>query len=159
MLLAVVTVSDRCSRGEMADTAGPAVMELLRAQWPDATIETALLPDEEDGIGALLEQFSADGAALVLTVGGTGFSPRDRTPEATRRVIDREAQGLAEAMRSIGAAQNQFAWLSRGVAGLRGSTLIVNLPGSERGATESVSSILKLLKHGMDVAAGGQRHP
>jgi molybdopterin adenylyltransferase len=159
MLLAVVTVSDRCSRGEMADTAGPAVMELLRAQWPDATIETALLPDEEDGIGALLEQFSADGATLVLTVGGTGFSPRDRTPEATRRVIDREAQGLAEAMRSIGAAQNQFAWLSRGVAGLRGSTLIVNLPGSERGATESLSSILKLLKHGMEVAAGGQRHP
>lgn len=143
----------------MADTAGPAVVELLRVQWPDATIETALLPDEEDGIGALLEQFSADGATLVLTVGGTGFSPRDRTPEATRRVIDREAQGLAEAMRSIGAAQNQFAWLSRGVAGLRGGTLIVNLPGSERGATESLSSILKLLKHGMDVAAGGQRHP
>jgi molybdopterin adenylyltransferase len=159
MLLAVVTVSDRCSRGEMADTAGPAVVELLRVQWPDATIETALLPDEEDGIGALLEQFSADGATLVLTVGGTGFSPRDRTPEATRRVIDREAQGLAEAMRSIGAAQNQFAWLSRGVAGLRGGTLIVNLPGSERGATESLSSILKLLKHGMEVAAGGQRHP
>jgi molybdopterin adenylyltransferase len=159
MLLAVITISDRCSRGEMTDTAGPAVAELLRAQWPDATIETALLPDEEDGIAALLEQFSADGAALILTAGGTGFGPRDRTPEATRRVIDREAQGLAEAMRSIGAAQNQFAWLSRGVAGLRGSTLIVNLPGSERGATESIASILKLLKHGIDVAAGGQRHP
>ena len=159
MLLAVVTVSDRCSQGEMADTAGPAVVELLRAQWPEATIETALLPDDEDSIAALLEQFSADGTALVLTVGGTGLGPRDRTPEATRRVIDREAQGLAEAMRSIGAVQNHFAWLSRGVVGLRGSTIIVNLPGSERGATESLSSILKLLKHGIDVAAGGQRHP
>lgn len=159
MLLAVVTVSDRCSRGEMADSAGPAVAELLRGQWADARIETALLPDEEDGIAALLEQFSEDGAALVLTVGGTGLGPRDRTPEATRRVIDREAPGLAEAMRTIGAAQNQFAWLSRGVAGMRGSTLIVNLPGSLRGSTESLESILKLLKHGIDVAAGGQRHP
>ena len=159
MLLAVVTISDRCSRGEMTDTAGPAVVELLRGTWPDANIETALLPDEEDGIAALLEQFSADGAGLVLTVGGTGLGPRDRTPEATRRITDREAPGLAEAMRAIGASQNQFAWLSRGVAGMRGSTLIVNLPGSQRGATESLASILKLLKHGIDVAAGGQRHP
>jgi molybdenum cofactor synthesis domain-containing protein len=159
MLFAVITISDRCSRGEMVDTAGPAVVELLRAQWPGARIETALLPDEEDPIAMLLEQFAADGAALVLTVGGTGLGPRDRTPEATRRVIDREAPGLAEAMRSLGAAQNQFAWLSRGVCGLKGSTLIVNLPGSKRGATESLASILKLLKHGIDVAAGGQRHP
>jgi molybdopterin biosynthesis enzyme MoaB len=74
-------------------------------------------------------------------------------------VIDREAPGLAEAMRSIGAAKNQFAWLSRGVAGMRDSTLIVNLPGSKRGATESVTSIMKLLKHGIEVAAGEQRHP
>jgi molybdopterin adenylyltransferase len=158
MLLAVVTISDRCSRGEAQDTAGPATVE-LRAQWPEATIETALLPDDEDSIAMLLEQFASDGAALVLTVGGTGLGPRDRTPEATRRVIDREAPGLAEAMRSIGAAQNQFAWLSRGVAGLKGNTLIVNLPGSKRGATESLSSILKLLKHGIDVASGGQTHP
>jgi molybdopterin adenylyltransferase len=159
MLLAVVTISDRCSRGEAADTAGPATVELLRAQWSDATIETALLPDDEDSIAMLLEQFASDGAALVVTVGGTGLGPRDRTPEATRRVIDREAPGLAEAMRSIGAALNQFAWLSRGVAGLKGSTLIVNLPGSKRGATESLSSILKLLKHGIDVASGGHTHP
>jgi molybdopterin adenylyltransferase len=159
MLLAVVTISDRCSRGEAADTAGPATVELLRAEWPEAMIETALLPDEEDSIAMLLEQFASDGAALLLTVGGTGLGPRDRTPEATRRVIDREAPGLAEAMRSVGAAQNQFAWLSRGVCGLKGSTLIVNLPGSKRGATESLASILKLLKHGIDVASGGQTHP
>ena len=98
-------------------------------------------------------------AALILTVGGTGFSPRDRTPEATRRVIEREAPGLAEAMRVRGAESNPFAWLSRGVAGLRGSTLIVNLPGSQRGAEESLRCILPLLKHALEVAAGGQRHP
>ncbi|MGB8259856.1 MAG: molybdopterin-binding protein, partial [Terracidiphilus sp.] len=90
---------------------------------------------------------------------GTGLSPTDRTPEATRRVLDREAPGLAEAMRFAGAERNRFAWLSRGVAGLKGRTLIVNLPGSERGAVESLTAILPLLRHGLDVAAGGQSHP
>lgn len=159
MLLAVVTISDRCSLGQMTDTAGPAVVEILRAQWPDASFETALLPDEEDSIAALLDQFAADHAALILTVGGTGFGPRDRTPEATRRVIHREAPGLAELMRSQGADQNKFSWLSRAVCGLNGSTLIVNLPGSQRGATESLATILPLLKHAIDVAAGGNEHP
>ena len=159
MHLAVLTISDRCSRGEMTDTAGPAVVDLLRRQWPDAQITPELLPDEEDAIAAELERLSAGGAALILTAGGTGLGPRDRTPEATRRVIDREAPGLAEAMRAEGAQSNKFAWLSRAVAGLKGSTLIVNLPGSMRGATESLATILPLLKHGIDVAAGGQRHP
>lgn len=159
MLLAVVTISDRCSQGLMADTAGPAVVELLRQHWPDAQIDSALLPDEEDAITMLIEQFAADGAALLLTVGGTGFSPRDRTPEATRRVIDREAPGLAEAMRSFGGAENRYAWLSRGVAGLKGATIIVNLPGSKRGAVQSLGWILPLLKHGIEVAQGGQTHP
>ncbi|MGA9670751.1 MAG: molybdopterin-binding protein, partial [Terracidiphilus sp.] len=91
--------------------------------------------------------------------GGTGMGLRDRTPEATRQVIDREAPGLAEAMRFLGAATNPFAWLSRGVAGLKGSTLIVNLPGSQRGAEQSLASIIPLLKHGLEVAAGSQTHP
>lgn len=159
MRLAVVTLSDRCSLGQMQDTAGPAAVALLRRQWPDASIDAALLPDEEDAIAALLEQFAAEGAALVLTVGGTGFGPRDRTPEATRRVMEREAPGLAEAMRFHGAAKNPYAWLSRSVAGLRGGTLIVNLPGSKRGAEESLSAILPLLKHALEVVAGGQLHP
>jgi molybdopterin adenylyltransferase len=159
MLLAVITVSDRCSQGLMTDTAGPAVAALLHEHWPDAHIDTALLPDEEEAIIALLEQFALDGAALVLTAGGTGFSPRDRTPEATRRVIDREAPGLAEAMRSFGGAENRYAWLSRGVAGLKGATIIVNLPGSKRGAVQSLGSILPLLKHGIEVALGAQTHP
>ena len=122
-------------------------------------METALLPDEEDAIAAALEELERKGAALALTVGGTGLGPRDRTPEATRRVIDREAPGLAEAMRAKGAERNTFAWLSRGVAGLRGKTLIVNLPGSKRGAEESLESILPLLRHGLEVVAGGQNHP
>lgn len=159
MLLAVITISDRCSQGLMTDTAGPAAAALLREQWPEAQIDTALLPDEEDSVAALLEQFALDGAALVLTVGGTGFSPRDRTPEATRRVIDREAPGLAEAMRSLGGAENRYAWLSRGVAGLKGATIIVNLPGSKRGAEQSLGVILPLLKHGIEVAQGAQEHP
>jgi molybdopterin adenylyltransferase len=159
MLLAVVTISDRCSQGLMTDTAGPAVVALLRRQWPEAELSTGLISDDEDAIAATLNQFTGEGAALVLTVGGTGLGPRDRTPEATRRVIDREAPGLAEAMRSIGAASNPFAWLSRGVAGLKGRTLIVNLPGSKRGAEQSLASILALVKHGLDVAAGSQTHP
>jgi molybdenum cofactor synthesis domain-containing protein len=159
MRIAVLTISDRCSQGLMQDTAGPAVVGLLRAQWPEVEIETRILPDEEDQIAAALREFAAAGASLVLTVGGTGLSPRDRTPEATRQVIDREAPGLAEAMRSTGAQRNPFAWLSRGVAGLAGRTLIVNLPGSQRGAEESLTAILSLLKHAADVAAGGQTHP
>jgi molybdenum cofactor synthesis domain-containing protein len=91
MLLAVITISDRCSQGLLEDTAGPAVVGLLRGAWSQAEIRTALLADDEDAIAALLEKLSADGAALVLTVGGTGLGPRDRTPEATRRVMDREA--------------------------------------------------------------------
>jgi len=159
MLLAVLTISDRCSRGEMTDTAGPAVVALLRHEWSEAEIRTGLLPDNEGAIAQELQQLCEAGAALILTAGGTGLGPRDRTPEATRRVIDREAPGLAEAMRAEGARSNKFAWLSRAVAGLKGSTLIVNLPGSKRGAEESLSAILPLLKHGIEVAAGGQRHP
>jgi molybdopterin adenylyltransferase len=159
MLLAVLTVSDRCSQGLLTDTAGPAVVALLREHWPAAEIWTGLVPDDEDAITSTLEKLSREGAALALTVGGTGLGPRDRTPEATRRVIDREAPGLAEAMRKNGAELNPFAWLSRGVAGLKGSTLIVNLPGSQRGAEESLASILTLVKHGLEVVAGKQTHP
>jgi molybdopterin adenylyltransferase len=159
MRFAVVTVSDRCSNGQMTDTAGPAAVALLRHQWPEAAIDSALLPDDEDAIAALLEQLTTNGMEMVLTVGGTGFSPRDRTPEATRRVLDREAPGLAEAIRTNGATRTPYAWLSRGVAGLKGNTLIVNLPGSERAVEQSLGSILALLKHALEVVAGGQTHP
>ena len=115
-------------------------------------------PDDEEAIAATL-QGTNEGADLILTVGGTGLGPRDRTPEATLRVIDRKAPGIAEAMRSRGAESNPYAWLSRGVAGLRGTTLIVNLPGSKRGAEESLAAILPLLRHGLEVAAEPRRTP
>ncbi|MGD0939822.1 MAG: MogA/MoaB family molybdenum cofactor biosynthesis protein [Terracidiphilus sp.] len=159
MLIGVVTVSDRCSQGLMTDTAGPAVAALLGRQWPQAEIATDLSPDDEVEIVGKLESLSERGAALILTVGGTGLGPRDRTPEATRQVIDREAPGVAEAMRSLGAQKNPLAWLSQGVAGLRGRTLIVNLPGSRRGAEESLAAILPLLAHGIEIAGGSQSHP
>jgi molybdenum cofactor synthesis domain-containing protein len=159
MLLAVLTVSDRCTEGLAVDTAGPAVVALLRQHWPNAYVQTALVPDEENRIVTHLEKWAEMGAALILTTGGTGLSPRDRTPEATLRVIDRQAPGLTEAMRARGAESNPFAWLSRSVAGLKRSTLIVNLPGSQRGAEESLISILVLLRHALEVAAGGQSHP
>ncbi len=158
MLLAVLTVSDRCSRGETQDTAGPAVVALLRQAWPEAEIETALVPDEPDRIGALLTEWAERRIHLILTVGGTGLGPRDRTPEATRRVLDREAPGIAEAMRASGAEKNPMAWLSRGIAGTRDNTLIVNLPGSLRGAQESLTAILPLLRHGLETIAGTEKH-
>jgi molybdopterin adenylyltransferase len=158
MLLCVLTVSDRCSQGLMIDTAGPAIVDLLRQHWPTARVATALVPDKEDEIIARLLEWSSMHASLILTVGGTGLSPRDRTPEASARILDRLVPGLSEAMRAQGAQCNPFAWLSRGIAGLRGNTLIVNLPGSKRGAEESLSCILSLLKHAIEVAGGGQSH-
>jgi len=122
-------------------------------------MHSALVPDEESLIAEQLEQWAGQGIALILTVGGTGLGPRDCTPEATRRLLDREAPGLAEAMRVRGSEQNPYAWLSRGVAGLRGRTLVVNLPGSRRGAEESLMAILALIRHGIEVVGGGQSHP
>jgi len=159
MLLAVLTVSDRCAQGLATDTAGPAVVALLRQNWLHAEIQTALVPDDQDQIAAQLDHWCRQGAALVLTAGGTGLGPRDLTPEATLRVIDRLAPGLAEAMRAHSAERNPYAWLSRAVAGLKGNTLIINLPGSRRGAEESLAAILPLVAHGLEVAAGGRTHP
>ena len=141
------------------DTSGPALVAFLRRTWPDVEIETALIPDEIVEIGDRLIQWCSQRATLILTTGGTGLGPRDWTPEATRRVIDREAPGIAEAMRAQGAENNPMAWLSRGVAGLRGSTLIVNLPGSPRGAVESLTVILPLIRHGLETIAGAEAHP
>jgi molybdenum cofactor synthesis domain-containing protein len=158
MLLAVLTVSDRCSQHLAIDASGPALTAFLRRTWPDAEIQTALVSDDMAEIGDRLMQWSSQGAALVLTTGGTGLGPRDWTPEATRRLVDREAPGIAEAMRAQGAENNPLAWLSRGVAGLRGSTLIVNLPGSPRGAEESLAVILPLIRHGLETIAGTESH-
>jgi molybdopterin adenylyltransferase len=157
--LAIVTISDRCAAGLQADTAGPAVARVLSEQWPGETIGRGLVPDNEDAIATLLHELCHQEYALIVTAGGTGLGPRDVTPEATRRVIDREAPGLAEAMRSGTAPGFPTAWLSRAVVGLCGQTLIVNLPGSERGAVDSLRVILPLLPHALDVIGGGTSHP
>lgn len=156
---AVVTISDRCSVGQQVDTTGPAVARLLAEQWPGETIGRGLVPDSEEAIATLLHELCHQEYELIVTAGGTGLGPRDRTPEATRQVIEREVPGLAEAMRAGTAPEYRFAWLSRAVAGLKGSTLIVNLPGSERGAVECLQVILPLLPHALEVIAGGRTHP
>jgi len=156
---AVVTISDRCAAGQRVDTTGPAVARLLVQQWPAETIGRGMVPDNEEAIATLLHELCHQEYELVVTAGGTGLGPRDVTPEATRRVIEREVPGLAEAMRSGCASTYRFAWLSRAVAGLCGTTLIVNLPGSERGAVESLTAILPLLPHALEVVSGGDTHP
>src|SRR5580698_1343630 len=156
---AVVTISDRCAAGQQVDTTGPAVARVLQQQWPEETIGRGLVPDNEEAIATLLHELCHQEYQLVVTAGGTGLGPRDVTPEATRRVIEREIPGLTEAMRANCASSYQFAWLSRAVAGLRGTTLIVNLPGSERGATDSLTAILSLLPHALAVVEGGATHP
>jgi molybdopterin adenylyltransferase len=156
---AVVTISDRCAAGQQVDSTGPAVARLMAQQWPEETIGRGLVPDNEDAIATLLLELCHQEYELIVTAGGTGLGPRDVTPEATRRVIEREVPGLSEAMRSGCAASYRFAWLSRAVAGLKGRTLIVNLPGSERGATESLAAILPLLPHALEVIAGAVTHP
>ncbi len=157
--LAVVTISDRCSAGKAVDTTGPAVARLLLTQWPGETIGRGLVPDNAEAITTLLHELCHQEYQLILTAGGTGLGPRDVTPEATRKLIDREVPGLAEAMRAGTAPIYRFSWLSRAVAGLCRKTLIVNLPGSEKGAVECLEVILPLLPHALEIAAGGVAHP
>ncbi len=144
---AVLTVSDRASRGELEDRAGPAVAALLRAAGFEVAAP-AVLPDDADRISAWLrERADADDAALVVTAGGTGLTPRDRTPQATAAVLDYRVDGIAEAMRAASIAVVPTAMLSRAIAGVRGRTLILNLPGSERGAMENLEVVLPVLAH------------
>jgi molybdenum cofactor synthesis domain-containing protein len=154
---AVVTVSDGVARGLRDDASGRAIATLLESSGFLVT-RREVVPDEPDHIGSLLRELRDEGISLVVTTGGTGLGPRDVTPEATRTVIDREAPGLAEEMRAAGRGSTPFAALSRGVVGVAGGTLIVNLPGSEKGAVESLTAILPALPHALDLLAGDTTH-
>ena len=147
----ILTVSDRSSRGERADLSGPALIELITAQgWQ--VVRTAIVPDE---LGMIRETLStwADSCDMdvILTTGGTGFAPRDVTPEATRMAIDREAPGLADAMRLESLKVTPHAMLSRAVAGLRGRAIIINLPGNPKGAVENLQVVLPVLAHAVEL--------
>jgi molybdopterin adenylyltransferase len=156
MKVGVLSVSDKGARGEREDKSGPAIREMIEAEGGEV-VRAKIVPDEPADIRAALVAWADEGLDLVLTTGGTGFSPRDWTPEATKAVIEREAPGLAEAMRRAGAERTPTAILSRAVAGLRGATLIVNLPGSERGVREGLAVLLPVLPHAVEVLRGEAR--
>jgi len=155
--VAILTVSDKGSRGERVDEAGPAIRDIAEeAGWEVIAVE--VVPDETDRISAALRKFSDEERAdLIFTTGGTGMSPRDVTPEATRAVIDREAPGFAEAMRAASLRITPHAVLSRAVSGLRGCTLIVNLPGSPRAVRENLEVVLPAIPHGLEKLRGSSR--
>ena len=147
----ILTLSDRSARGERADASGPALADLIRAEnWSVA--EQAILPDNESAIRSKLIEWADSGRFdVILTTGGTGFALRDVTPEATRAVIQRDAPGLAETMRAESLKKTPHAMLSRAVAGIRGQTLIVNLPGSPKGAIENLQTIAPVLSHAVQL--------
>jgi len=157
-LAGVLTVSDKGARGEREDTSGAAIREMLSTL--DVTVERyEVIPDDRASIAQrLIAWADDDGLDLIVTTGGTGLGPRDVTPEATREAIDYEAPGLAEAMRLEGLKHTPMAMLSRAAAGVRGRTLIVNLPGSPRGVRESLSVLLPVLPHALETLRGQTEH-
>jgi molybdopterin adenylyltransferase len=161
--IGILTASDRSYSGEYEDLSGPAIRDLVTERLEAVVELQAVVPDERAIIAStLLAWADQAGLDLVLTTGGTGFAPRDVTPEATRDVVEREAPGLPEAMRAASLKVTPHAMLSRAVAGIRGSTLIVNLPGSPKAARENLETVLPALPHAVELLQGrkgADRHP
>ncbi len=149
----ILTVSDKGSRGEREDKSGAAIRELLSGIGAVVSAYR-VAPDEPEDIKRALTEWSDYGLDLILTTGGTGFSPRDHTPEATKAVIERETPGISEAIRLAGLKKTPRAMLSRAVSGIRKCTLIINLPGSEKGARESLEAIMETLPHAVEILRG-----
>lgn len=153
---AVITVSDSCAAGERSDRSGPAVAEFLREKH-FSVIGNEVVPDEELLIQQAILRWTSQ-ARLVVTTGGTGIAKRDVTPEATRAVCERLLEGVAERMRAEGVKKTPLAALSRGICGVRGATLILNLPGSPAGAVESIAAVIDLLPHALQLLSGNTSH-
>ena len=154
----VITVSDACSRGEREDASGEALVELLQSTGAEIVGKT-IVPDDLDPLTAvLIKAADREDVNLVITTGGTGFAPRDNTPEATLAAIEREAPGIAEAMRMQTLNKTPMAMISRGVCGIRGNALILNLPGSPKGVRESFAVVAPVLNHAIALLSGQQEH-
>lgn len=153
----VITVSDRSSTGERPDTAGPTAVQMLTDNGFEVD-EPVVVPDDKPSIVGALEAAVASGIDLVVTTGGTGLSQRDVTPEATAEVATKIVPGLSELMRAEGAKKTPLAVLSRGIAGSKGKTLLINLPGSPKGAAESLAAVLPVIPHALDVLSGPAAH-
>jgi len=159
MRVAVLTVSDSAAAGQQADLSGPLLRELVE-QAGGTLVRADVLPDDLDAIAAWLKRVAdEDRADLALTSGGTGLAPRDVTPEATKSVLEKEAPGIAEAIRAAGLAKTSRAMLSRGVAGVRGNTLIVNLSGSPKAVKEQWEALQPVIYHAIDTVRGEGAHP
>ena len=153
---AVLTVSDSSSRGERQDLSGPAVAEVL-SRNNFQVVAREIVPDERTAIAALIVKLALQ-ARLVVTTGGTGIAKRDVTPEATRAVSDRLLEGVAERMRLEGSKKTPFAALSRGLCGVKGESIILNVPGSPKGAVESLEAVVELLPHALQLLGGKTEH-
>ncbi len=157
MKFGIICVSDRCFRGECEDRSGPAIAQCVAPLSTENAYR--LVPDEKEQISAAIAELADDfGADVIFTTGGTGFAPRDVTPEATKAVIDREAPGIAEAIRAQSLAITNKAMLSRAVSGLRGKTLIVNLPGSPKAVKESIEVVIDVLPHAVETMSGNTQN-
>jgi molybdenum cofactor synthesis domain-containing protein len=149
--IGILTISDRGARGEYEDRSGPAAADFLRAQTGWEVVRQDIIPDDLATIVRTLTHWCDEGLDLILTTGGTGFAPRDVTPEATRQVMEREAPGIAETLRAESLKITRHAMLSRAVAGIRGRTLLINLPGNPKAIAENLQVLLPVLPHALDL--------